>query len=41
MRNITFRQPTYYLPYEDLHLTALPEPSYEDPRLIRFLLAPY
>ena len=40
MRKITqtIRQPTILpaLPYEDLRLTASPEPSYEDLRLTRF-----
>ncbi|CAN7048246.1 unnamed protein product, partial [Brassica rapa subsp. trilocularis] len=34
--HIRFDNRQYYLPYEDLRLTASPEPSYEDPRLTRF-----
>ncbi|KAL0678938.1 hypothetical protein Bca4012_006919 [Brassica carinata] len=33
---LRFDNRQYYLPYEDLRLTASPEPSYEDPRLTRF-----
>ena len=38
MKNITrrFDNRQYYMFYEDLRITALPEPSYENLRLTRF-----